>query len=57
LAISSATLYDACIGGNFRQDKSRTFQTRFTASEEFSNFVWRDWDALYLNAVSISKVS
>jgi len=50
LAISSATSYDACIGGNF-------LQIRFIASEEFSNSLWRDWNALYLNAVSISKVS
>jgi len=28
--------YDACLlGGNFRQDKSLTFQTRLMASEEF----------------------
>ena len=55
--MSSATSYDAClIGGNFQQD-SVTFQTRFIASEEFYNILWRGWDALSLNIVSISKVS
>jgi len=27
------------------------------ASEEFSNSLWRGWDDLFLNTVSISKVS
>ena len=58
LKVSSATSYDAfLLGGNFRQDKSLSFQTRFMASEEFYNFLRRDWVALSLNAVSISKVS
>jgi len=49
LAIPSATSYDACLlGGNFWQDKSLTFQTRFMALEEFYNFLWRDWYALSL---------
>ena len=40
LAISRATSRDACLlGGEFRQDKSLTFQTRFMASEEYKLFV------------------
>ena len=58
LAISSATSYDACLlGRNMRQGKSLTFQTCFMASEEFYNFLWRDWNALSLNVVSISNSS
>jgi len=58
LAISIATSYDACLlGRNIRQGKSLTFQTCFMASEEFYNFLWRYWNALSLNTVSISKSS
>jgi len=58
LAISSATSYDACpLGGNIQQDKSLTLQTRFMVSDEFNNVLWRDWDALSLNAASVSKAS
>jgi len=58
LATSSATSYDASLlGGNIRRDKSLMFQTCFMVWEEFYNFLWRDWDALSLNDVSISKAS